>query len=229
MKNFKDTIVVAMGGSLLIPEKIDIDFLKKLKDMVKHFTEEGYQIALVIGGGKTARYYQSALREFDHVDNTDLDWVGIKSIHLNCELVKRAFSDLDVYQNIVLKPDDIKGVENSLIIIGAWEPGCSSDTDAVEIAHVIGANRIINFSNTSHVYSDDPHKNPNATRFDKLSWNEYRNLIPHEWTPGMPAPFDPIASKIAQDYNISVAVLGASVENLENYLLEKEFEGTIIS
>jgi len=228
MTTFKDTIVISMGGSLLIPEQIDIAFLKHLKEMMTHFIQDGYQVALVIGGGKTCRYYQAAAREFSHISDLDLDWIGIKTIHLNCELVRRVFSNLDVYHEVVLQPSNVVGIKNSVIIIGAWEPGCSSDTDAVEIAQYLAAKRIINFSNVSHVYSADPQIEPDAERFDTLSWSEYRNLIPTEWTPGMSAPFDPVAARLAQEHGLTVAILGASVENLENYLHGKKFEGTII-
>lgn len=229
MSSFKETIVIAMGGSLLIPESIDVPFIKDLKKMVHYFTQQDYQIVLVIGGGKTCRYYQAAAKEFDHVSDRDLDWIGIKTIRLNCELLLRVFSDIDVHENIIEKWEDIGGVENNLVIVGAYEPGCSSDKDAVEMARAIGAQRVINFSNTSHVYSEDPRVEPEATRFDTLSWEDYRNLIPSEWTPGMSAPFDPVAAKLAQESGITVAVLGASVENLENYLDKKDFEGTVIS
>lgn len=226
---FKETIVIAMGGSLLIPEKIDVPFIKSLKEMVSYLIDDGYQIALVVGGGKTCRYYQAAAKEFDNTNNLDLDWIGIQTIRLNCELLLRIFSNTHVHPNVILKPEDLHEINESLIIVGAWEPGCSSDTDAVEMAQVSGAKRIINFSNTSHVYSVDPRINPNAEKFETLTWEEYRNLIPKEWTPGMSAPFDPVASKKAQEHGITVAILGASVENLENYLLGKEFEGTLIS
>jgi len=229
MSKFKETIIIAMGGSLLIPEQIDIAFIKSLKEMVRHFTHDGYQIALVVGGGKTCRYYQAAAREFDNTTDIDLDWIGIQTIRLNCELLFRAFSDLDIHQEVILKPQDLDRVNESLIVVGAWEPGCSSDTDAVEMADVSGATRIINFSNTSHVYSADPRTNPDAVKYDQLSWDDYRNLIPSDWTPGLSAPFDPIASKKAQDHGITVVVLGASVENLENYLHGRDFEGTVIS
>ncbi|MCD5389947.1 MAG: UMP kinase [Candidatus Pacebacteria bacterium] len=228
-KTFKNTIVIAMGGSLLIPDSIDISFLKQLKEMMKTLIDQNYQVALVIGGGKYCRHYQNAAREFNNVNDLDLDWIGIKTIHLNCELVIRSFSDLDVHENIVLKPVDIMGIEKPLIVVGAWEPGCSSDTDAVEIAENLNASRIINFSNTSHVYSEDPNNNSEAEKFETLSWEEYRKLIPSEWTPGLSAPFDPVASKIAQEKGITVAILGASIENLENYLNGEKFEGTIIS
>lgn len=228
MAHFKETIIIAMGGSLLIPNDIDVPFIKDLKQLVKHFTQEGYQIVLVIGGGKVCRNYQAAAREFDNVNDIDLDWIGIKTIRLNCELVFRILSDLDIHQNIIERPEDIHGINESLVIVGAWEPGCSSDTDAVEMAKVGGASRIVNFSNTPYIYSADPRKYPDAERYENLSWDEYRKLIPAEWSPGLSAPFDPVASEMAQESGITVAVLGASLGNLENYLSEKPFEGTII-
>ena len=148
---------------------------------------------------------------------------------MNCELLFRVFSDLDIHPEVIVKPEDLAGVTSQLIIVGAWEPGCSSDTDAVEMAQVSGAKRIINFSNTAHVYSADPRVHPDAQRFEKLSWSEYRDIIPKEWNPGLSTPFDPIASQKAQASGITVAILGASVENLENYLKGNKFEGTIIS
>jgi len=229
MSHFKETIIIAMGGSLLVPESIDVPFIKELKDLVKKFTHQGYQIILVIGGGKTCRYYQAAARKFDNVKDVDLDWIGIKTIRLNCELLLRTFSDLNIHDRVIEKWEEIKGVQDDLVIVGAWEPGCSSDTDAVEMAKIISAQRLINFSNISHVYSADPQMNPKAEKFDNLTWSEYRNLIPAEWLPGMSAPFDPVASRLAEESGMSVAVLGASVDNLQNYLNGSNFEGTIIS
>lgn len=229
MAHFKETIIIAMGGSLLIPNDIDVNFIKDLKHLVHQVTDDGYQIVLVIGGGKVCRNYQEAARNFENVSNIDLDWIGIKTIRLNCELMLRIFSDMDVHSNVIERPEDINGLRETLIIVGAWEPGCSSDTDAVEMAKISGAQRIINFSYTPYIYSADPRKYPDAQRFEKLSWSEYRNLIPKEWSPGMSAPFDPIASQMAQESGMHVAVLGASLENLQNYLADKKFEGTIIS
>lgn len=228
-QQFKETIIITVGGSLIIPDGINIDFVKELKKMVEHFTDQGYQMVLVIGGGKVCRRYQAAARAFDHINNLDLDWIGIKTIHLNCELIRRIFSDLDTHSEVILRPQDIEGINSSVVVVGAWEPGCSSDTDAVEIAEILSAKRIINFSNTEYVYSADPKIDPQAEKYETLSWDAYRSLIPEEWTAGLSSPFDPVASKKSQALGITVAVLGASIENLEQYLEGRPFEGTIIS
>jgi uridylate kinase len=81
------------------------------------------------------------------------------------------------------------------------------------------------------VYDSDPKKNPNAKKFETISWEEYRNLIPKEWTDaGLSTPFDPIASKTAQEAGIEVAVMnGKPLDNLKNYLKGEKFSGTVIS
>jgi uridylate kinase len=226
---YKETIIISMGGSLLVPDAIDTDFLARMKDMLAYFVDDGYQIIIVVGGGKTSRNYQAAAQKFDNTNDEDLDWLGIKTIHLNCELVRRILSDMDVHDETILDPKKIQGVESSLVVVGAWKPGHSSDTDAVEIAHVLGGNRIINFSNTAFVYDGDPRENPDAQKFTELSWEAYRNIIPNSWSPGLSAPFDPVASEHCQRLGLTVAVLGASLENLEAYLRGEDFEGTIIS
>lgn len=229
MKAYRETIVIAVGGSLLVPDQIDLNFIKQLKNMVSFFVNDGYQIALVIGGGKTSRRYGEALSSFDHVSNEDVDWLGIKSIHLNAELVLRALSDLDVHGEVILKAEDIAEVTEPLVVVGAWKPGHSSDFNAVTMAEHFGATKVINFSSVSYVYDKDPQNFDDARRLPELSWGEYLSLIPNTWEANLSAPFDPIASKKAQELGMTVAILGSSLENLQNYLKGSSFEGSIIS
>lgn len=225
----REKLVIAVGGSLLIPEQIDTLFISHLKEMVEQLTQGGYQMILVIGGGKTSRNYHHAARQFSHITDTDLDWIGISTIALNCEFMRRIFADLDVYPLPITRNQDMSSIDNRVVIVGAWEPGHSSDYNAVDIAHRVGAKRVINLSNVSYVYDSDPRENPSAQKFDSLSWDEYQQLVPQQWTPNMSAPFDPIASQKAKELSMTVAILGASIENLKSYLQGKEFEGTLIS
>ena len=58
---------------------------------------------------------------------------------------------------------------------------------------------------------------------------DYRNMVGDKWDPGMNVPFDPIASKVANESNMEVAIMnGKKLDNLENYLNGKEFRGTVI-
>ena len=97
-------------------------------------------------------------------------------------------------------------------------------------AKTVGAKKIINLSNTDYVYDSDPKKNPQAKKIEKISWADYRALIPKEWNPGLNSPFDPIASEMAQKEGMQVIIMnGKPIDNLAKYLNGEKFSGTIIS
>jgi len=84
-------------------------------------------------------------------------------------------------------------------------------------------------TNVDYVYDKDPKKFKSAKPFKEISWKDYLKLIEQKWIPGMSGPFDPIASKLAQKFKFKVIILnGRKLKNLENYLTNKNFQGTII-
>jgi uridylate kinase len=100
---------------------------------------------------------------------------------------------------------------------------------AVQIADRINAKKVINLSNTDYVYTDDPRKNPGAQKIEDITWENFRKLIPAEWSANLSSPFDPVAAKEAQAKDIEVACInGANLSSLENYLDGKAFIGTRI-
>jgi uridylate kinase len=97
------------------------------------------------------------------------------------------------------------------------------------VAKNVGAKKIINLSNIDYVYDSDPKINLNAKKIEKISWEEYRKLIPTEWNPGLNSPFDPIASKMAEEEGLEVVIMnGKPIENLAKYLNGEKFLGTVI-
>jgi uridylate kinase len=54
------TIVLSLGGSLIVPDKIDYPFLKKFRELILSFVKRGNKVIIVCGGGKTCRKYNSA-------------------------------------------------------------------------------------------------------------------------------------------------------------------------
>ena len=70
----------------------------------------------------------------------------------------------------------------------------------------------------------------NAKKIENISWAEYRTLIPKEWNPRMNSPFDPIASKIAEEEKITVITMnGKKIDNLAKCLNGEKFIGSVIS
>ena len=226
-----ETIVMSVGGSLIVPDQIDPDFLAKLKQFIENEIQTGKRFIIIAGGGKTARRYQDAASAVSEIDNEDLDWMGIHSTRLNGHLLRTIFHKI-AHPEMITNPDDIHKVsENDPVVIAAgYRPGSSTDLRAVQIADRVGAKKVINLSNIDYVYTDDPRTNPEAKRLENVSWSEFRALIPEDWDPGMSAPFDPIAAKEADEKGIEVAVInGKNTDELSNYLKGEKFIGTRIS
>lgn len=221
--------IISLGGSLIVPDRIDTGFLIAFRDLIISYVKQGSSFIIVTGGGKTARIYQEALEQISNPSAEDLDWVGIGSLRLNALLVSKMFGELAHPEVINNGPDGFVDVQKPVVIVGAVNPGKSTDLGAIRFAVKTGAKRVINLSNIDYAYDSDPRKNPDAKRLENVSWAEYRSYIPSEWKPGLSTPFDPIASKKAEEAGIEVAIMnGADLENLQNYLDGKEFKGTII-
>jgi uridylate kinase len=229
--NTKETIVMSVGGSLIVPDQIDSSFLIALKTFVEREISAGRRFIIIAGGGKTARRYQEAAGEVTSLTNEDLDWMGIHATRLNGHLLRTIFRDV-AHSEMITNPDDIRKVPETdqVVIAAGYRPGSSTDLRAVQIAHKVSAHKVINLSNIDYVYSDDPRTNADAIKLENISWQEFRELIPTDWDPGMSAPFDPIAAKEADEHNIEVAVInGNKPEELTKYLNGETFVGTKIS
>ncbi|MEI6580998.1 MAG: UMP kinase [bacterium] len=224
-----ETIVISLGGSLIIPDQIDTDFLKEFKELILSQVEQGKKFAIVTGGGKLCRRYNDGLKHIIDSSNEELDWLGIATTRLNAEFVRIIFGD-KAFDKIIMNPEVIPDMNKPIIIGGGWKLGNSSDMAAVFLAKNTGAKKIINLSNTDYVYDSDPKINPEAKKIEKISWQDYRKLIPRDWNPGLNSPFDPIASKMAEEEGIEVIIMnGKPIDNLRKCLDGEQFLGTIIS
>ncbi|NQV09102.1 UMP kinase [Candidatus Woesearchaeota archaeon] len=220
------TTVISLGGSLIVPEEIDIDFLKKFREVVLDYIKTN-RLIIVAGGGGTNRKYNKAASNITKINDDDLDWLGIACTKLNAELLRVIFSE-HVYEKIVDDPKKTIKTDKRIIIGSGSVPGFSSDLDSVLLAKNFDADKVINITNVDHVYDKDPRKYEDAKKFDELSWKEYLDIIGTEWVPRLSTPFDPIASKKAESLGITVVIINNNLENIKNLLSDKEFSGTLI-
>ncbi len=225
---FKKTFILSLGGSLIVPSVVDSNFLVKFKKFIESEVKAGNRFIIVAGGGHTARAYRDAgIAVVKKMPIEDLDWLGIHATRLNAHLIRTIFRD-KAYAKIVTHPH-IKDRTNAPIIIGAgYRPGCSTDYDAVHLAKTYGAEIVINLSNIDYVYTKDP-KLSGAKKITQITWKEFRKIVGNKWDPRLHAPFDPIASKFADQNNLEVIVLnGKDLLNLRSALHGKKFKGTMI-
>ena len=219
------TLILSLGGSLVVPSQIDTSYLKKIKNLLYLLP---YRFILVCGGGAVCREYQTAAKQISKPSNKDLDWLGIASTKLNAELVRLVFGR-DAYEKVAVVPTKKIKTKKKFIIASGWKPGCSSDLDAVLWAKTFNAKYIFNLTNINGVYTADPKKDKKAKLLETVSWKQYRTLISATWKPGLNTPFDPTASRKAQQLKISVSIIkGTDLNNLKKALLGKKFKGTEI-
>jgi uridylate kinase len=231
MTQVKNTpIVIHLGGSIIVAGEIQSSFLKEFRDFLLPFLKEGKRVALVVGGGTICRDYQNAAASVIDISDEDKDWLGIHATRLNAHLLRAIF--FDVAHPVVLD-DPMKKIKNedayNLFIASGWRPGWSTDYVAVMIAKRYGAKQVIIATKVPYVYEEDVEKNGNAAPLTRLSWADYRKMISDVWVPGLRAPVDPIAAKLAQELGLEAVVIqGTNLENFENVLHDKEFIGTLI-
>jgi uridylate kinase len=228
--SYTETIVMSVGGSLIVPDQIDTVFLTNLKTLIQTETANGRRFIIIAGGGRTARRYQEAAASVHAMQNEDLDWLGLHATRLNGHLLLTIFREL-AHRVMITNPDEVYDVPKDarLVIAAGYRPGASTDLRAVQIAERVKAHKVINLSNTDYVYTDNPHENPDAKKLENISWAEFRTIIPEDWQPGMSAPFDPVAAREAEAKGIEVAQInGLKLEELTKYLHDQKFIGTRI-
>ena len=221
-----DTMVISLGGSIIVPGEIDTKFLKRFREIV--LTLETKRFLIICGGGTICRKYQNVAAEIAPVPKADLDWIGIQATRLNAELVRSMFGPM-AYHKVIHDPDEPMDTDKRVIIGAGFEPGSSTDLRAVQLAQRFAAAQVINMSNIDYVYSDDPKKNPDAEQVTNISWPDFRKLVGDEWDPGLNMPFDPIASRTAEAVGLKVVIIGNDIRNLEKLLRDEPFRGTTIA
>ena len=225
----KERIVISLGGSLIFPEHApDADYLALFKDVIDRELKEGKTFFITTGGGNITRVYQNVFRGLESNPTSDaLDWIGIAPTRLNAQLVRELFGDV-AHKEVITNPTAIDA-DSAVIVGGGWKPGWSTDYVAVAGAVTLGARKVINLTNVAYVYDKNPNVHDDAKKLEDISWDDYLSVIPNEWAPGLNTPFDPVASKLAKENNIEVAIVaGTNITALKNCIEGKDFEGTRI-
>ena len=224
------TIVISLGGSIICPQpgEINVNFLKKFKKLILKYLRKNFRFIIVPGGGKICRVYQKAAAKIIKLPAEDIDWLGIHTTRLNAHLLRTIFRK-EAYPVVLDNPK--KPIKNDwkLLIASGWRPGRSTDYIVVLLARRFKIKEVINAGDVPFVYDKDPDKYKSAKAFKKISWSEYRKLVGWRWSPGLSAPFDPVAAGIAKKLKIRVCIIkGTELPNFERVLAGKKFKGTII-
>ena len=180
-------ILLKMSGESLAGEQqsgISPIQLTNFANQIKDIVTLGHQVAIVIGGGNIFRGLKGAAQGFDRVKGDQMGMLAtiINSLALQSELTKLNIS-AKLYTSIRMEPigklysseDAITDMNNNNVVIisgGTGNPYFTTDTAAALRAIELKTNLLIKATRVDGVYTEDPEKNPNAQKFESLTFDE---------------------------------------------------------
>lgn len=226
----KRVIVLSLGGSLIIPEDINLKVLKEFKKVILKNSNK-FKFIVVCGGGSIARKYISALQEIK-CDETKQSYIGIACTRTNARFMSYFFGQ-DREQGI---PHTTKTLEEEIkkskvVFCGALEykPKQTSDSTAAQIANHFNT-IFINLTNVQGLHDKNPLEHKDAKFIPKISWEDFDKMANKKaFKPGQHFVLDQSASKIILKHKIPTYILGQNMSQLDRLLNNKEYKGTLIS
>ena len=208
-------ITISLGGSIINPGKIDVEFLRQFRDLViDHVNKTGDKFVIICGGGKVARDYINGGPKTIPPGQRDL--LGISATWVNAQLIASWFYGYTPSKPIQEFYDFVNQMSQTqypVLIGGGFLPSIKTDEDAAICADYFNSPILLNITNVDGVYSADPNKDPNATKFTHLTYQEFIDFIQAEDVgPGASAPFTLIATKIAERSGCRLLIVKKDIE-----------------
>ena len=198
---------------------IDPEVVSGIVGQIKKIQEQDVQVGVVVGGGN---FWRGAAAEGNGIPRNRADYIGMLATVMNGLALQSAFEKEDlkakVYSSLQMDPKvaetyvnekAINALENRNVVIfagGTGRPYFTTDTAATLVATEINAELILMGKNgVDGIYDSDPRKNPDAKRFDEITWDEILEK-------GLEV-MDSTAASMARDNNISLVVFDITKEN----------------
>jgi len=232
--DYKRILLKLSGESLMGSESYGID-PARLNDYAHEIADawkKGLQIAIVIGGGNIFRGLKGSQHGFDRQTG---DYMGMLATVINSLALQSALRNLDVkvrlmsglgIEGLAEKANGLKAIsyldEGNVVIFsgGTGNPYFTTDTASALRAVEINADAVLKGTRVDGVYTDDPEKNPLATKYDKLTFREaYEKEL---------KIMDLTAFTLCEENNIPIVVFDMNRKGNLGRLLAGEMLGTIV-
>ena len=225
----KRVVVISLGGSLIVPKKIDHKFLENFKKVIRK-NYRNYKFVIVCGGGTIARKYISALKK-EGKNHKEISMAGIRATRMNAKFMIQFFGK---EANDTL-PKSMKEVKNNLsknkiVFCGAlrYAEKETSDGTAAKLANYLKTT-FINLTNVKGLYTANPKTNKNAKFIPKTDWKSFeKRALKIKYKPGQHFVLDQHAATIIKRNKTKTYIIGENLSNLDKLLNNKNFTGTII-
>src|ERR1043166_4499202 len=180
-------VLLKLSGEALMGDQgfgIDPQIVLRIASEIRDIHSLGVQVAVVIGGGNIFRGIKASEEGFDRVT---ADHMGMLATVINALAIQDALEKMNVYTRVqsaiemrqvaemYIRRRAVRHLEKKRVVIfaaGTGNPYFSTDTTAALRAMEIKAEVILKATKVDGVYSADPKKTPDATRFDKITYQE---------------------------------------------------------
>ena len=186
---YKRILLKLSGESLMGSKEFGIDHhrLAQYADEIKEVVEAGVEVAVVIGGGNIFRGIQQADGAIDRVQG---DYMGMLATMINSMALQSVLESRGLYTRLLsaIKMEQIaepyikrratRHLEKKRVVIfgaGTGNPYFTTDTAASLRAIEIDADVILKGTRVDGIYTEDPEKNPEAKRYERISYKECLN------------------------------------------------------
>ncbi len=180
-------ILLKLSGESLMGTKhfgIDNERINAYAEQIKQIRDNGYQIAIVIGGGNIFRGVQA---EQGGMDRTHGDYMGMLATMINSMALQSALESNGVHTRLqsaiemkeiaepFIRRKAVRHLEKGRVVIfgaGTGNPFFTTDSAASLRAIEINADVILKGTRVDGIYSADPEKEENATKYDSITFDE---------------------------------------------------------
>ena len=233
MKVAYKRVLLKLSGEALAGERkngIDADVLGKICDKIKEVVEMGVQVSIVVGGGNFWRG-----RYGHQMERTTSDYMGMLATTINGLALQDALEARNIKTRLqtaiemrqiaepYIKRKAIKHLTNGRVVIfscGTGNPYFSTDTGAALRAAETDAEVILLAKTIDGVYSADPKENPNAVKYDEISYLDILNKDLKV--------MDSTATSLCRDNKIPLVVFGIDDPDNIVRIIKGEKIGTLV-
>jgi uridylate kinase len=223
-----ETVVLSVGGSVLLTGDGDVAYLGALADLLRTVGAER-RLVVTVGGGRTARDYIRLGRSLG-LTEVELDEVGIEVTRLHARLLAGRVGP----PTPAVPPSTVREAVGALlaaspVVLGGTEPGHTTDGVAALLAVRLRAARVVNATDVDGIYDRDPRAGPGARRLERVGWSEFRAMVhgASSGDAGQHLPFDRLGADLLARARIPLAVVqGRALDDLGRALRGAPFAGT---
>ena len=228
-------ILLKLSGEALVGDKaggIDPEILIKYSNEIKKIYDKGVEIAIVIGGGNIYRGFNNEYK----IDRVQGDYMGMLATLINGLALQNTLENIGIPTRLqsainvnkvaepYIKRKALRHLDKKRIVIfsaGTGNPYFTTDSAAVLRAIEIEADVILKGTRVDGIYNEDPNKNSDAFKFEKITFEEAISK-------GLKI-MDTTAFTLSHENKLPIIVFDMNQEDNLSKVLDGENIGTLVN